>query len=619
MHEDRSPIDRRRLATMLGAMVPVATIAAATPEGRPVTTLGLLRDLGSVHVPAEVTRIRTSGHSEPGTGGAEYVAVAGGGRHRQHSADGRWWVLAPDQVVTPARFGALPGANALAALQRAVNFIEEERGRGVLDFEGGSYPLGGGSLVIDPVRTGLRGNGARLTFQGGGTAAITCRSRPDTPPYGHAAFPWEGFTLTGPGRGGNVDGILFDTPTPLLSSRVLASGLAIHGFRCGIRMANRAYALKLVGLDIYDCRTCVEFSGGDDAGENISFVSCLLFNSELAVLNRGAELYFFGCSLDYCSRLFVGHGTVSFVCCHFEISRPTAAGQIPFELTDAGDLTLDGGMLMISGVDFDRGPAHEYMFLARNRYSVVRLRNVSAWNWRTTSGALLGGAGRLFCSGLAGGGNKQVPAVTKRDSVHNLFGSGGSFETASIAVNCWLTGGTRRLDRHGVAWANGEQEYGRASLSISDRCAASGKRSLRFARTGVGGGTESTLFLAAPIPPRCSVGLDFAWRVPVAIGGAGTAELYFQALFARFIGSDAAGLPMLGESLLIGEASRAVRLGSAMPGFERIAFTTTYSDPTSPCDGYAPDWATHVLLTMNPVNMPPGIEIHIDDLAAYAL
>ena len=602
-------------------MIGASTQSVAQQASSNFARVGLLKDLSTTVVPLGTARICTTGHSRPGLGTAEYVAVDAGGPHRVRSADGAWWVLAADQAVTPDRFGALPDMNALSALQHAVDFIEEERGRGVVDLAGGRYACVGGPLAIDPTRTGLRGGGAQLAFAGGAPAAILCRARPGSPPYGHAAFAWEGFELAGPGPDAGMDGILFDTPTPPLSSRVLAIGLAIHSFRAGVKTANRAYGIKLIGLDIFGCATCVEFAGGtEDAGENISFVSCSLFNSDLAILNSGgAEIFLYGCSLDYCARLYIGQGIANFACCHFEIAQPKAADQIPFELIGAGDLIIDGGTLLISGVDFEHGGIQAYMFLTHNRYSRVWLHNVSGYNWRTTSGALLGGEGRIVCDGLAGGANRQIPAVTKRDALHNLFGAGGTFESSAIAIDCWVAGGTRRIDRHTVIWDNAGQEYGRADLAISDRFASQGSRSLSFTRRGVGGGTASTVHIVVPIRPHASAGLEFAWRMPLNLGGTGVAMLYFQAMFVSMIGVDGAGIPLLGDSLTFGEADRSVNLSAGMPAFERITFTTTYSDLTSQSDGYAPEWATHILLTMNPFNMPAGIEIFIDDLAAYAL
>jgi hypothetical protein len=374
-------------------------------------------------------------------------------------------------------------------------------------------------------------------------------------------------------------------------------------------------------VEVYGCTTCVEFPNhSEDSGENISFVSCSLFNSRLAVLNNGgAELFFLACSLDYCTRLFVGTGLINFTGCHFEIAQPKAADQIPFELTDAGDLIIDGGTLLISGLDFERGAVQSYMFLTHNRASRVWLRNVNGYNWRTATGALLGGAGRIMCEGLTGGTNRQIPAVTKRDSVHNLFGAGGMFRGPAIAVDCWVEGGTRRINRYAIAWDNTGREYARAELAISDRFAGQGTHSLRFARQGVGGGTPSTVYFATPVRPRASIGLEFAWCMPLPLGGIGTATLYFQALFARMIGVDDAGIPLLGETVFLGEANQEVNLSAGMPAFKKISFTTTYSDLSSPTDGYVPEWATHLLLAMSPIHMPSGIEIHIADLAAYSL
>lgn len=593
--------------------------------------IGLFSTLKTLEVPVGTDALQTGGWAAPGVGAARYVATAealpavGNGVWWTTSTNGRTFKLSPEEAVTPRKFGAAGNGTGSdeAALQAAINYIQTVRGRGALHLEGLTYRCPTTGLTFDPMRTAVHGEGGKLDFSArtGAGAAVLASSLAGSPQYGAAPFVWTGVELAGPGLSSQIDGLVLDTLVAGLSTRLTAEGSDIHGFRSGLKLVNRTYGDRIFGMEVYACDSAVEFvSGTQDAGENISFFGCAFYNSNVAIRNTGgAGLFFFGCSLDYCGQWFVGGGTNSFTNCWFEKQKPATLTQYPFDLVGAGDVVIHGGLLQIADTQFAAGPLHAYMFNTSSKFGRFALRDVAGFNWRTTTGELLGGPGRLEIEGLRGGANHQIPTVTKRDARHNLFGAGGQFEGQAIAVNTWLTGGTGRLSRYGVEWRNGANQYAIASLAISGTYARTGSKSLKFAKTGVGSGTACNFYFAAPIRTRSIVGVEFWTRTPKALGGSGTAPLYLEAYFAAMVGVDGDGVPILGDLGYIGGKTLNVDLAAGQSDWTANAFGTAYADDSSAGDGYAPEWATHIVIVCNPASMPSGFELYLDDLGAWTL
>lgn len=98
---------------------------------------------------------------------------------------------------------------------------------------------------------------------------------------------------------------------------ILHKGFTIDGPRCnfvdvhirdfyrGVTLGTQAYLNRFERCTIGYCHEGVHFQlGATNAGENLRFSSCILFNCDLAVhAEGGAEWNFVNCSIDYCRRL----------------------------------------------------------------------------------------------------------------------------------------------------------------------------------------------------------------------------------------------------------------------------------------------------------------------------
>jgi hypothetical protein len=201
-----------------------------------------------------------------------------------------------------------------------------------------------------------------------------------------------GFELIGPGRGQHSAAMLFRTDTEGLSSRAQLSDCAIHGFFVGAQFGNRAYGIGFTHSSIYDCDFCVHAPYElTDAGETISFSQCYLFNSDCLVSNPGAfDLKFLACSLDYARRLvWDNNGRIDMVGCRLEMAPPV---EPPIHCNH-GRFNMFGGFFLINGA---RDAVHvPEIFAFSHPAASVHLFSVSGWNWRTTTGRLTNGPGKI--------------------------------------------------------------------------------------------------------------------------------------------------------------------------------------------------------------------------------
>ena len=305
-----------------------------------------------------------------------------------------------------SRFDSLAEANAIypharslsdeldwCAIQNAIDAADTQGGGAVyVPNTGRAYVLNRG-LVINPNRVTMRGDGSALDFRTAHESGSAILFKSDgAGAYGHERHVFEGFELIGPGRNAPAVGLLFRTDTEGLSSRAQIQDCAIHGFSKGVQFGNRAYGIGFSHVSIYDCLFCVDAPAGlSDAGETTSFSQCYLFNSDCLVANPGAfELKFLACSLDYGRRVILdNNGSIDLVGCHVEIPPPTEA---PFH-NAGGRINMFGGFFLVNG---SREAVHAAeMFALTDPTASVHLFGVMGWNWRTTTGTLTNGPGKI--------------------------------------------------------------------------------------------------------------------------------------------------------------------------------------------------------------------------------
>ena len=295
-----------------------------------------------------------------------------------------------------------------AAIQGAVN-AAQARGGGAVHVPnmGRRYVLNRG-LVVNPNAVTLRGDGSGLDFRrlpGGSRAVSFCAD--GAPAYGHERHVFEGFEIVGPGRDvQGVDGLFFGSEAPGASSRAMLRDCAVHGFTSGVLFGDHAYFVHFDHCSFYDCYFCVNCPYGlQDSGETNSFSQCALFNSYCLVANMcGFDLKFLACSLDYAQRVvWDNNGLIDFVGTRVELAPPR---EVPFHCSH-GRINFFGGFLLITDPQ-NRGPRPRVIFTLSNPGASVHLFGLQGWNWRTSTGLLKDGPGKVFR--YAGEAIDTVPA-----------------------------------------------------------------------------------------------------------------------------------------------------------------------------------------------------------------
>jgi len=309
-----------------------------------------------------------------------------------HPLSSRFSTLAEARMVFPAATD-LSDELDWCALQSSIDKARSQRGGAVYVPNNGRAYILNRTLTVDPNMVTLRGDGSTLRFVGlrDGTAAVLFRA--DGPAaYGHERHVFEGFELVGPGRDPHVAGLSFRTDIEGLSSRAMIRDCSIHGFFIGVLFGDRAYGIGFSHASIFDCEFGVHAPYGlKDAGETISFSQCYLFNSGCCVSNAGGfDMKFFGCSLDYAQRLvWDNNGGIDLIGCRLEIAPPTH----PPLHCNGGRINMFGGFLLINGPS-DAVHVPE-LFALTNPAASIHFFSVTGWNWRTTTGRLTNGPGKV--------------------------------------------------------------------------------------------------------------------------------------------------------------------------------------------------------------------------------
>ncbi|MCF3935170.1 hypothetical protein L1787_17365 [Acuticoccus sp. M5D2P5] len=281
------------------------------------------------------------------------------------------------------------------AIQSALDATARtEAGGGVyLPNTGAAYVLNRG-LRLNPARTSVYGDGTRLDFTRLPEKSNAVHFAADSSPqYGHERTAFQGFELIGPGRASTYTaGLFFHTDLPAHSSRTVIRDCAIHGFYTGILMGDRAYIISFDHISVYHCRSALDCPYDlEDAGEGVSFNQSALFNCENLVVNTaGFELRFVSCSLDYCERVvWDNNGIIDFVSCRIEIRPPSTP---PFHIA-VGRIDFFGGFFLINGKE---PPKVDQLFAFNDPGAAVHMTSLRGWNWKTTSGRLTKGPGKIY-------------------------------------------------------------------------------------------------------------------------------------------------------------------------------------------------------------------------------
>lgn len=197
------------------------------------------------------------------------------------------------------------------------------------------------SLRYNPHRHSISGGNATLSsdFAGAllvilGGDDVSTRSRYWT----NATRAISGIRMEGPGLTGASVAIVIGSDVEPNRRRNAAhvniSNIVVSGFAVGIKFLSHSYLIRFSEANLFNCGLLISSPPGNiDAGENITFISCTLFNCESIVDVFDTDINFIACSLDYFDQFAVrcaGNSRIAMTGCHIE---STSGKSVWFETT----------------------------------------------------------------------------------------------------------------------------------------------------------------------------------------------------------------------------------------------------------------------------------------------
>jgi hypothetical protein len=406
----------------------------------------------------------------------------------------------------------------------------------------------------------------------------------------------EGLRISGGKRRAKTIGIDFNSPTEFSNANMLLVRCAISGMGIGIRHANRAYNSTALQCEVFDCNVCVSCpTGFADYGERLSYLSCVLYNSTLAVeiANPYGAFFFTNCSFDYNAKLFsVILGQIICTSCHFESS---AYRQSPIFVapSDSNLVRVIGGYFSTQGVPGSQVPPY---IVEVGAGSEVHFDSVSMGYTRTSSDSFWGGEGRCFVR------NRWISYIhenPRQMHPNRSFLVDGSFEQSRIIDPIWINADTSMIiDRHTGS---------NIQLRISNEAAHSGKQSLKYSKVLGSGSLSSFILLLLSVDPHDRIGWTFWHRLGRRHPSANEkATLYYGLSWAKMLSLNPSRIPQFEYQVSFGSAPF-----EATSQWAQIASSTgrEYITP--------PQWATHFLLEINGVSVNAS-DILFDDVQAWS-
>lgn len=230
------------------------------------------------------------------------------------------------QTVSVKDFGAVGDgvADDTAAIQAALDYFANATTPGEVAFPAGTYKCTAG-LTVNAGYVSCIGQRAVLDFSTiGNIAAVTFIGGNFYfgEPYNQSDAVFSGFKLIGPStliaaglyfnQGGVGGG----------PAHMIVRDCNITNFNNGITFFDNAYLITIEHCDIWGCYRCAYMpAGSTNAGENIRFNNCTLFNSDEGFkCEQGSTTFnFVGTSFDgLLTSVLITNGQANFTGCHFE-------------------------------------------------------------------------------------------------------------------------------------------------------------------------------------------------------------------------------------------------------------------------------------------------------------
>lgn len=233
------------------------------------------------------------------------------------------------QTVSVKDFGAVGDGvvDDTSAIQDAIDYIVGTTIPGTLIFPSGTYKCTD-TVTVNVGYVSCVGERAVLDFSTiGDIAAVEFigGNFESTEPYNQSDAVFSGFKLLGPTTTAAA-GMSFTQATVSGGpAHMVVRDCNITNFNNGVTFFDNAYLITIDHCDIWGCyRGIYVPSGATNAGENVRFVNCTIFNMVAEGFRcelGSADYMFYGTSFDGCpSAAVITNGQASFTDCHFEYS-----------------------------------------------------------------------------------------------------------------------------------------------------------------------------------------------------------------------------------------------------------------------------------------------------------
>ncbi|WP_416045948.1 hypothetical protein [Priestia megaterium] len=427
-------------------------------------------------------------------------------------------------------------------LQAVNNAIVATGKRGVMNLNGLNLKIAS-MITVDISYVSIDGCGATIdaSLINSGTAIKVVGTKVEngfTTIDHHSAFfdaiILKGDTTQSRGKAGTV-GIEFNSSGESGASRLNLYSFTIAHFDTNIVFKNRAYVINFFRGNTSKANIGIHTPSGQlDAGERISFFGFTIGNCTTLVKgeNPDGSLHFDTCSFDYPSgKFFEINGTQVFLSnCHIE-GAGDAFTAAPFTLSGNGStLSMKSGKIMMNSTT----PTYPYLFDIQasgdnTKGGGVLIDGTFLFNLRPTTGIVASGNGYISLTNWFSYDSSQLFSILTTAS--NALLDGG-FEQSSILDNWFITADASAVSNKFTGT--------NLSLSSSTDYAKTGTKSLKVAKTAVGG-SNAQFALAVPTG---EFGKRYAALFNYKKVGTGTGTIYADMRWGM-VENNASGIPTI--------------------------------------------------------------------------
>ncbi|KAB7728421.1 hypothetical protein F5984_18800 [Rudanella paleaurantiibacter] len=389
-----------------------------------------------------------------------------------------------------SRFGAV--GDGIAIENQAYNQALQNQFEKALWIPKKTYKFNQG-ITLDISKVRLMGERCVFDFTEMTTGtAVTIIGAGTGNPYANGVNCLDFIRIVGPGKNSEVKGVVLSTGTEGGTSHFALNNFVVSGFGINIEIGDNAYLQKCHQSSSYDGGIGVHVPNGANSGENICLNQIAVFNCKKGIVsaNGNADLYLYGCSLDYNERQIETTGAlIEMHGGHIEGKNYISA---PIYLNGSGaHFKIFGGRI----VNTENQTIPEFFVECQNGAS-GKFANTDIHNIGYSSGY------------FAGGNSAEKVTVTDPTSyeVYNAFLlisskrnvlNDGTFEGATIS-DAWFVSGTgSRASRTRMNSGDGNAEV---EISKSSERARTGTKSLKFFKRW-GGGSGAVMSLIIPVTP----------------------------------------------------------------------------------------------------------------------